>query len=220
MSSNPPPDLPPRRWWNPQGWSLRVRLLAGQVLLLVVVVVGIGTVTELALQHFLVRQLDTQLVDVQNRSLGDAGGGPSLGPAPGGAPTARSGHAHPGPGPEFLDRRGIQAATVGASVADGTITAARIDPDGNRIALSPTAQQQLAAVPANGDPVTVDLDGQGSYRVVADSTWAGGTVVTGMPLTSVNATLMRVFLILIVVTAVVGVIAITVGIWVIRRALA
>jgi two-component system OmpR family sensor kinase len=41
-----------------------------------------------------------------------------------------------------------------------------------------------------------------------------------MPLTAVHATLMRVLLILVVVTAVVLVVAITVGIWVIRRALA
>ena len=72
---------------------------------------------------------------------------------------------------------------------------------------------------SDGNPVTVDLAGQGAYRVVANSTWSGATVVTGMPLGAVHATLMRVLLILVVVTAVVLVIAITVGIWVIRRAL-
>ncbi|MEV5652550.1 HAMP domain-containing sensor histidine kinase [Nocardia sp. NPDC052254] len=221
MSSNPPADRP-RRSWSPRGWSLRARLLVGQVLLLVVVVVGIGVATEFALQQFLVHQLDTELVDVQKRSLGEAGGGPSLGPPPG----ADAAHHLPpppagdrGPGPDFLDRRGIQADTVGAMIDDDTTTAAKIDADGTQTALSAQAQRQLAEVSSDGDPVTVDLDGQGSYRVVANSTWSGATVVTGMPLTAVHATLMRVLLILVVVAAIVLVIAITVGIWVIRRAL-
>ena len=187
---------------------------------MVIVVVGIGAATEFALQQFLVHQLDTELVDVQKRSLGEAGGGPSLGPPPG-----SSGHHPPpppterGPGPDFLDRRGIQADTVGAMIDGDTTAAAKIDADGSRTALSAPAQQQLAQVSSDGNPVTVDLDGQGSYRVVANSTRSGATVVTGMPLGAVHATLMRVLLILVVVAAVVLVIAITVGIWVIRRAL-
>lgn len=226
MSSNPPAEAlasepRSRRWWSARGWSLRARLLVGQLLLLVVVVVGIGAATEFALQQFLVHQLDTELVDVQKRSLGEAGGGPSLGPPPGDPDHGyRPPPNHGGPGPDFLDRRGIQADTVGASI-DGTgVTAAKIDADGTQTSLSAAARQQLARVASDGDPVTVDLDGQGSYRVVANSTWSGATVVTGMPLTAVHATLMRVLLILVVVTAVVLVVAITVGIWVIRRALA
>ncbi|MEU6560617.1 sensor histidine kinase [Nocardia nova] len=223
MSSNPQAERLPRRSWSPRGWSLRARLLVGQVLLLVVVVVGIGAATEFALQQFLVHQLDTELVDVQKRSLGEAGGGPSLGPPPGADTTHRPPPPPPdterGPGPDFLDRRGIQADTVGAMVDGGVTTAAKIDADGTQTALSAEAQRQLAQVSSDGDPVTVDLDGQGSYRVVANSTWSGATVVTGMPLTAVHATLMRVLLILVVVAAIVLVVAITVGIWVIRRAL-
>ncbi|WP_063001754.1 sensor histidine kinase [Nocardia mikamii] len=224
MSSNPPAEAGPRprRWWSARGWSLRARLLVGQLLLLVVVVVGIGAATEFALQQFLVHQLDTELADVQKRSLGEAGGGPSLGPPPGAQDHGNRPPPpnHGGPGPDFLDRRGIQADTVGASIDGTEITAAKIDADGTQTRLSAAAQRQLAEVSSDGTPVTVDLDGQGSYRVVANSTWSGATVVTGMPLTAVHATLMRVLLILVVVTAVVFVIAITVGIWVIRRALA
>ncbi|MFE7747286.1 hypothetical protein ACFU5M_33830, partial [Nocardia sp. NPDC057455] len=58
---------------RPRCWSLRARLLVGQVLLLVIVVVGIGAATEFALRQFLVHQLDTELIDVQKRSLGDVG---------------------------------------------------------------------------------------------------------------------------------------------------
>ncbi|MFF0457493.1 ATP-binding protein [Nocardia africana] len=227
MSSNPRAEAAAteprsRHWWSARGWSLRARLLVGQLLLLVVVVVGIGAATEFALQQFLVHQLDTELVDVQKRSLGEAGGGPSLGPPPGDPDHGNRPPPpnHGGPGPDFLDRRGIQADTVGASIDGTEITAAKIDADGTQTSLSAAARQQVARVASDGTPVTVDLDGQGSYRVVANSTWSGATVVTGMPLTAVHATLMRVLLILVVVTAVVLVVAITVGIWVIRRALA
>lgn len=210
---------------KPRRWSLRARLLVGQVLLLVIVVVGIGAVTEFALQQFLVHQLDTELVDVQKRSLGDVGGGPSLGPRPSGQPSMPPPPPPPpsgsGPGPDFLDRRGIQPDTIGAIVHEGSVTkAGRIDGDGTQRSLSHAAQRQLTAVPANGKPVTLALDGQGRYRVVADTTWSGEVVVTGMPLTTVDATLLRVLLILGIVTAIVSIIAITVGIWLIRQALA
>lgn len=185
-----------------------------------IVVVGIGAATELALQQFLVHQLDTELIDMQRRSLADVGGGPSLGPPPGGqAPTPPPRPPSQGPGPDFLDRRGIQPDTVGALVNQGSVTAGKIGADGTQTALSDTARQQLAAV-ATGKSVTVDLDGQGRYRVVADSTWEGKTVITGLPLASVEATLMRVLLILVIGTAAVLIVAITVGIWLIRRALA
>ncbi|MFI7667834.1 sensor histidine kinase [Nocardia sp. NPDC049526] len=224
MSSSPQTEVA-RRVLKPRRWSLRARLLVGQVLLLVIVVVGIGAATEFALQQFLVHQLDTELVDVQKRSLGDVGGGPSLGPRPSGQPSMPPPPPPPpsgsGPGPDFLDRRGIQPDTIGAIVHEGSVTkAGRIAGDGTQRSLSHAAQQQLAAVPANGKPVTVALDGQGRYRVVADTTWSGEIVVTGMPLTTVDATLLRVLLILGIVTAIVSIIAITVGIWLIRQALA
>ncbi|WP_433631550.1 sensor histidine kinase [Nocardia sp. CA-120079] len=223
MSSSPRTEVA-RRVLKPRRWSLRARLLVGQVLLLVIVVVGIGAATEFALQQFLVHQLDTELVDVQKRSLGDVGGGPSLGPRPSGQPSMPPPPPPPpsgGPGPDFLDRRGIQADTIGAIVHEESVTkAGRISADGTQRGLSHGAQQQLVAIPATGKPVTVDLDGQGRYRVVADKTWSGDTVVTGMPLTAVDATLLRVLLILGIVTAIVSIIAITVGIWLIRHALA
>ncbi|MFE4459826.1 two-component sensor histidine kinase, partial [Nocardia tengchongensis] len=76
MSSSPPAERRGR------AWSLRTRLLLGQIVLLVVVVVGTGAATELALQQFLVHQLDTGLIDIEHRALVDSGGGPSLGPRP------------------------------------------------------------------------------------------------------------------------------------------
>ena len=49
----------------PGSWSLRARLLIGQVLLLATVCVGIAAVTELALYQYLVSALDSQLHEVR-----------------------------------------------------------------------------------------------------------------------------------------------------------
>ncbi|BEK95176.1 sensor histidine kinase [Nocardia seriolae] len=251
MSSNPPADLDSTI--EPSGggereaarrrWSLRARLLVGQVVLLVVVVAGIGIATEIALQRFLVHQVDVSLGETAKRALVDSGGGPSLGPRPpdqhnpagqSSAPGQNSGfgqNSAPAPpppapkdgygsGPDFLNRRSIQPDTIGALVeSDGSVSAARVHSDGTQSLLSESARGQLAAV-ATGKPVTLDIPGEGHYRVQAETTWSGRTVVTALPLASVEATMMRVFLILVIVTASVLVSAISVGIWLIRRALA
>ena len=56
------------RFWSPRTWSLRVRLLVIQVLLLAVVCTGIGVATEFALKRFLSHQLDDQLLEAGRRS--------------------------------------------------------------------------------------------------------------------------------------------------------
>ncbi|MFD6160062.1 sensor histidine kinase [Nocardia sp. NPDC060256] len=219
MSSSPRTE--PRRRWSPRRWSLRARLLVGQSLLLATVVVGIGAATVFALQQFLVHQLDAELVIAQNHSVGGAGGGPSLGVPPGGVRSPPpDGPANPGPGPDFLDRRGIQPDAIGAAVDHGTVTAAgKIGSDGTESVLSDAARQQLATVVADGKPRSLSIDGQGHYRVVADPTWRGTTVVTALPLASVDATLAWVVGILLAAIATAVLIAITAGIWLIRRAL-
>jgi two-component system OmpR family sensor kinase len=211
--------------WSPRRWSLRARLLIGQVLLLVLVVVGIGAATEIALHQFLVRQLDTQLVDMGRRALVESGGGPSLGPPP----TGRARHLPPPPpqsttsepGPNFLNHPGNQANAIGALIDHGNVTAAaRIGTDGTEAVLSDAARAQLAQIIPNGKPATITLDGVGSYRVVAESTWKNTTVVTGLPMTSLDATLVWALAVSIIVTVVALAVAVTAGVWVIRRALA
>jgi two-component system OmpR family sensor kinase len=73
MSSSQPAEQPltkPSRtkFWSPRTWSLRVRLLVTQVVLLAVVCAGIGVATEFALQRFLSHQLDDQLLEAGRRS--------------------------------------------------------------------------------------------------------------------------------------------------------
>lgn len=110
---------------------------------------------------------------------------------------------------------------MGAVISRGTpVDAAVITADGTRSEISTTAAQQLAQVrPAA--PTTVDLDGLGRYRVLALAVHRPGeTIVTGLPLSDVDDTLLTVAVIFCVVgvTALVG--ATTAGIVIIRRQLA
>ena len=321
-------------------WSLRTRLLTGQGLLLVAVVVGIGVASEIGLQKLVLDQLDAQVIELQDRALLELGGGPRLGPppaqatpstspvtaappsataAPSAAPTAQqmpassdapepntvapereprpaapgapggpgqhsgdpaSGPASPGnvrsdqpatdapaapgggghdggpppgpagspqhggpaggggnsthsaqvspqpaapppePSPDFLGRGGIQPGALDAIIDHGTIVAAgRMGFDGIPNNLSDRARSRLASLAVIGHPTTVTLDGVGNYRVRVDPTWRGTTVVTGLPTVAVDATLMRGLMISGGITVVALIVSITVGVFVIRRAL-
>ena len=59
MSSSPPPKQHRPRRFLPS--SLRGKLIAQLIVLLALVCVVVGVVTEVALSQFLIRQLDTQL---------------------------------------------------------------------------------------------------------------------------------------------------------------
>lgn len=204
-----------------RSWSLRARLLAGQIALLTVACLGIGAVTELALYQYLVSQLDHQLADASRRSARLHG-----------QPPPPFGHRHhrprPGPGPDFLDAPGQPAGMVGAvlgngdSPADGAdIAAGHLSTSGLREELSPSATTQLVIIAAGAMPVTLRLDGVGRYRVVATMARRGDdVVVTGLPLATVDDTLVRVLLIFGLVTLVAMAAAATAGSVVIRRALA
>jgi two-component system, OmpR family, sensor kinase len=198
-------------------WSLRLRLLIGQVVVLAIACVGIGAVTELALYRYLVGQLDTQLADASHRSVRILGEPPSapwrhhLRPFP-----------RPGPGPIFLDAPGQPVGMVAAVIGkDRTIEAGYLTTAGGRAALTDEAKTQLAATPINRKPVTRNLNGLGRYRVVAARARSSGDViVTGLSLSEVDATMIRVLLIFAVVIVVAVAAATTAGIMIIRRALA
>lgn len=200
-----------------RSWSLRARLLAGQIALLAVACLGIGAVTELALYQYLVNQLDHQLNDAARRSARLHGPPPPM--------RHRHHLPRPGPGPDFLDAPGQPAGMVGAVVGEGPdagrIEAGYLSTPGLRETLSPAATTQLVAIAADVGPVTRRLDGVGRYRIVATPARHGDDViVTGLPLAAVDATMIRVLLIFALVTLVAVVAAATAGSVVIRRALA
>jgi two-component system OmpR family sensor kinase len=209
MSSSRPADT--RRVW-----SLRLRLLVGQIVVLAIVCVGITAATELALLHHLVAQLDGQLAGTSYRSA-------QMYPEPPHQGWRRQ-HVYPrpGPGPRFLDAPGQPAGMVAAVVSHGnTVDAGYTTSSGDRAELSPTAQRQLSAIAGSRKPVTLNLDGLGRYRVVAAPSRNGGDViVTGLSMANIDATLMRMLAIFGIVTVIALVAATTAGVIIIRRALA
>ena len=200
-----------------QAWSLRFRLLVGQVVVLAVVCIGIGAATELALYRYLVAQLDTQLRDASQRSVRIFGE----------PPTAPWRHhqrpfPRPGPGPVFLDAPGQPVGMVAAVTSQGgAIEAGYLTTAGGRAALTDAARAELGALPVNRPPATINVDGLGRYRVVAAfARRSGDVVITGLSMSDVDATMIRVLLIFGVVTVIAVAAATTAGIVIIRRALA
>ncbi len=198
-------------------WSLRLRLLIGQVVVLAIVCVGIGAVTELALYRYLVGQLDTELHDASHRSVRIFGEPPT-------APWRHHLRAfpRPGPGPVFLDAPGQPVGMVAAVIGTGgAIEAGYLTTAGGRAALSDAARAQLQAIPINRTPVTRDLNGLSRYRVIAaPARRTGDVIITGLPMSNVDATMIRVMLIFAVVIVIAVAAAATADIVIIRRALA
>ena len=198
-------------------WSLRLRLLVGQIVVLAVVCVGITAATELALRHHLVAQLDSQLAGTSYRSA-------LMYPEPKRPGWHHESHFYPrpGPGPRFLDAPGQPAGMVAAVVShDRTVDAGYLTSSGTRAALTPTAQAQLQKIAGSRAPLTLDLDGLGRYRVIAAPSRSGGDIiVTGLSMSNVDATMIRMLVIFGIVTVIALVAATTVGLVIIKRALA
>ena len=221
MSSNPPTEAHTAGWLrrlrSPRGWSLQARLLTTAVSLLAVVCVGIGVGTEIALPRFLRGQLDEQVVDAGRRSAGIFDRGPP--PPELRRPTRPD--AENGPGPFFLNAPGQATGMVGAVLSSGgAIDAAVITSSGTRQFVSNTAATQLADIPSDGRPVTVNLDGLGWYRLVARHSRSGSTIVSGLPMTNVASTQLTVGIIFCIVAGVALAAAIVAGVVIIRHQLA
>ncbi len=202
---------------------MRARLLVTQVALLAVVCAGIGIATEFALQRFLMHQLDEQVEEAGRRSamIFDLPPLPAP-PAPPGYPRRERVDPELGPGPAFLDAPGQSTRTVGAVVSHGIpVDAGVITADGTRAEVSVAAAEALAHVPPNRAPSTVDLDGLGRYRLIAlHARGSDETIVTGLPLSDVDDTLLWVLVMFCVVGAVALAAATAAGIVIIRRQLA
>ena len=209
MSSSRRPDPAAR-------WSLRARLLVGQVGLLAAVCTGIAGVTLLALHQYLVGELDGQLAQIAQRSAMM-----ERRPPPPPWPDPMPMH-HRGPGPEFLDAPGQPVGMVAAIVRDGSVArAGALSRGADRVSVSPRAATQLAILADIRHPVTRNIDGLGRYRVMAAPGRSPGTsLVVGLSMANVAATLGRVALIFAVVTVLALLAAVAAGALIIRRALA
>jgi len=195
-----------------------------QIVLLAMVCAAIGVCTALALQHFLTNQLDDQLAETGSRSTGlfERGPPPPDFPGPRGFPRRMMIRDDLGPGPALLNAPGQAARTVGAVISHGTpVDAGVITADGTRTEISPAAAQQLAHVVPNAPPRTVELEGLGRYRVMAmHAHRPGETIVTGLPTSDVDDTLITVTVIFCVVGALAMIGGTSAGILILRRQLA
>jgi two-component system OmpR family sensor kinase len=173
-----------RRWLA--GRTLRTRLIAGVIVLLVVSCAGIGIATSITLQGFLVDRLDQQLVGAGSRldrSLeppGDPGG--PRGPFPPGANPGVQGQA---------------VGTLAARITNGSITQAGVVRDTagqvslSDVALAPTDRSTLLHLVPGGQPTTAHLFALADYRLRASRSQDGDIRITGLPLQDIQSTVHR-----------------------------
>ncbi|MFD8600151.1 sensor histidine kinase [Kitasatospora sp. NPDC059646] len=177
--------------------TLRARLVAGVLVLITLICVGVGVATCEALRHFLVDRLDQQLASA------------------GGRYAASLEH----PDPNGHDTRAQSPGTFGARLVGGTVTHASVvcgvppgDDDPVPIAkgangdatvpLDPADTSTLRALPPDGRPRDLTLSALGHYRAAAITGHDGDVLITGLPLHPVDETVQRLLLIELVVFAV------------------
>jgi two-component system OmpR family sensor kinase len=197
MSSSPLTDASadrPARWRSPAGWPLRTRIVATMIVLLTVLGLAVGGTAEIFLRKQLYDQIDTKVQDAQRRAHGFF------------QQELEGNDFHPGGGnlPSGGPPNGVQSKTVmallspadKAVIADGILRDSSSDYGQDAQSLPSDAQQALKSVPVNGSPTDVDLGALGEYRVVATVDKDTGLIVaTGLPLTDLHTTLLRVALV-------------------------
>ncbi|MBK1785023.1 sensor histidine kinase [Prauserella cavernicola] len=193
-------------------WSLRSKLLAQLIGLLAVVCLLVVVVTEFALDTFLVGKLDEQLRGASDRARAVAMGPP---------PELRPGEPRPKGPLVALDAPGQGVETLTAVLRDGEVVRAQrlTGPEAERQLLPNSSDAVLTDLPADGRAYSRDLGDFGSYRLSAMVMGDGTVLVTGLPLSQVDDTLLNVGLIIGGVAL--GAVTITglVGAWTVRRTL-
>jgi two-component system OmpR family sensor kinase len=163
------------RWWSRR--TLRFRILASLVAVIVVAFAIIGVVTVFALNRFLLGRLDTQLVDSGGRYVASAA-----------EHREGTGDGDHDLDDGFGDTRGQQVGTLGAHVRDGRLDAFGIVGDSQSSAPSATDRHTLTSLKA-GHAKSVDLGDLGDYRVEAFTAPDGDLAIVGLPLRPVHETL-------------------------------
>ena len=220
MSSSPPPEdartafIPPRPRRRPL--TLRAKLVISIVGLITAVCVVVGVATEIFLSQYLVSKLDSQVMQVNQAGNNGDGrrDGDDLGLLlPCAVPSRPAGEYGQ---PSGLGLDNLTAAIVGNQV----VSAGIINPKatGGCSTVPSTADDALLALPTDGSVQTVSIPGYGDYRAAA-SNRSGVTVITGMPLAPVRASLVQLGLIMAIVTGLALIAGAVVVIWIVRRSL-
>lgn len=196
--------------------TLRWRLVGIICILIAGTSVIIGSVTILSLHGYLVGQVDSRLTVASARSLANGGeippshgstagssGGSNGGPGPehvqphnSTTPGTGSTSQSSSPVPTFIGAPGQSPDTVVAIIVGGRfVVNGFVDASGTRHTLSSESEAVLRSIPPSGRPMTRDLgQGLGSYRLVSSRLPGSATVITGLPLASVDAITMRLIL--------------------------
>jgi len=180
-----------------RSWTLRSRVVLVVVAMLAVLGAVIGTVSVFALQNYLMQRLDGQLTSALERGqhaadriYGDQPTGPDVigivqtpGQQTGTFGVIRSG--------EMLLYPVILSQRPQTSSPDQPVAPQRV----------PIATTALLSLPSDGHPRTIDLGPTlGEYRVAAVDLTNGDSVIIGLPLSDVNATVGRLTLVIVLVT--------------------
>ncbi len=175
-------------------WSLRAKLLVGQLVVLALVCVVIGIGSGIAVSHAQLSQLDTQLRGASLRAGGPAGGGGPGGqqPPPYGHPEALCGSAASQPadgnGPAAQFPVGQPIGTLTVLIGYGVVEQASVLSDSGSGSSHSACQKPLSAeditllrtiTPAQGT-VSMDLPDGGDYRLLASVPKTGLVVITGI----------------------------------------
>jgi len=154
-----------------ESWSLRRRLIFEQIVLLALVCVILVLATEIALRAFLVGQLDDRLMESKL--------------PPSAPPLGFQGQGGPGTLNARINTAG-QVREAGRFISPATGVEQ----------LPTTEYANLLDLPADGHIHVRDLGDFGEYRLIADTTPRGEVVITGLPMSEVNDTLLSAGLIM------------------------
>ena len=160
--------------------SLTSRLVVTAVLLVAVTALLIGTAATVALHSYLNARLDRDVTSSLGRLPHDGGPGPYQPP---------NDHDQDN-NPFDLTRTGLLSGALGVP---GGSFATIPDDDGTYQQVSRSTLALLAALPADGQPHDITLPGYGEYRVALART-PQGTVLAGLPASSVDGPVSRLIL--------------------------
>ncbi|GAA2165864.1 HAMP domain-containing sensor histidine kinase [Pedococcus bigeumensis] len=190
---------------HPAAWSLSSKLVATVVGLFLAVTLASGALTVLLLHQSLVRQLDEGVT----ASLVRAGGPDRLRPDDS-SDDGNGPSGPPGAGGELLFLR----------LSNGVATQSRVEHDRTSGTLTAAQIAALDAASIGTTPKTVEVPGLGDYRVAAGRALDGDTVISGLPVESVNETVVTMITLVAGGTIVGFVIVSAGGLWLVRRNLA
>ncbi|HUD37997.1 MAG TPA: HAMP domain-containing sensor histidine kinase [Streptosporangiaceae bacterium] len=174
------------------GRTLRTRLIAGLMALLALSCALVGMVTYLALRGGLYHQLDEQLAGANNRYVSCV---LVKGQPPPQQPQPRPPGWYPPPLPHCGDQISGQAAGTFTALLDSYARPAsqqvhNANITNGRCKLSRADRAVIAALPADGKPVTRELpSARGAYLLKATKQANGVVLVTGLPLNGLQSTL-------------------------------